>query len=97
MSTETTNQATDQTTANPTADTKNSTAQNIAAGVLKVAGLALLVYRAYSAAKQPRLAKPAEPQVTRGSDGQSMAKVDPNILLNMGLQHMRNMTRPRMW
>jgi hypothetical protein len=89
MSTDT---VTKQTTT-PCQSATGSDSWDIASGVFKVAGLALLAYRAYSAAKHSQLAKPAEPQVRRSSDSPSMAKVDPNILFNMGLRHMQNMTR----
>ncbi len=91
------NETTNKTTETPTqSDNTGAQAGGIAINLLKLAGAAFLTYRAISAAKQKTQAASqasTNSGMTRSSDQPSMASVDKNALMNMGLQHMRSMAR----
>ncbi len=83
------NEMTNQTTETPTRP-NNAEAQgeSTAVSLLKLAGAAFMLYRAISAPKQQKAQ-----EAKQSSDQPSMASIDRGALLNMGLEHMRNMTK----
>lgn len=97
MSTETiktpTAETTNQTSNETVTPGKPITGADVFVSVLKLAGLAFTAYKAASHHKQQQQAAALSASV-RAKEPASMASVDPNLLLNMGLQHMRNMNRP---
>ena len=98
MSTETTNtpnaETTTQTSNETAAPSKPITGADVFVSVLKIAGLAFAAYKTASHHRPEQQAAALSASVGATPQRPSMASVDPNILLNMGLQHMRNMNRP---